>query len=336
MLKKCLAWSELLEQGQTSYSKILDPLIEAGLAVRQGRLVVLVDAASVQEIVNSQCPEVILTRDEAQDLARKLGLEVSISSRPWEALQLLRDLEKNDKDPAISSRLQGVSARVFGDSKHIQRTPVLSRIFAQWSRDRHLRGELRLKAFESVIHRPKKLNLGLVTASLGQVCIPGPQAARVQDFDLSGIDFVLTSENMDPFQQIFTPKGLVLFCPGYNTGLSARWLQALHADCQWIHFGDFDPDGLRIFEQLRMQSGREGRFVPDLEQLKEIESRLPLWNGARKFDPQLYATARMQEMAAWGRTRQVYAEQEQVLHLLGWKRLFNFYDLSDKEVRNSF
>ncbi|MFO7800789.1 MAG: DUF2220 family protein [Desulfovermiculus sp.] len=320
MLKKCLAWSELLEQGQTSYSKILDPLIEAGLAVRQGRVVVLVDAASVQEIVNTQCPEVIQTRNEAQDLARRLGLEVNITSRPWEALQLLRDLEKNEQDPGTSSRMQGVSARVFGDSKHIQRIPVLSRIFAQWSRDRHLRGELRLKAFGPVFHRPNKLDLGLVTASLGQVCIPGPQAARVQDFDLGGIDFMLTSENLAPFQQILVPKGLVLFCPGYNTGLSALWLQSLHTDCQWIHFGDFDPDGLRIFEQLRMQSGREGRFVPDLEQLKEIQSRLPTWNGAREFDPRQYATARMQEMAVWGRDRQVYAEQEQVLHLLGWER----------------
>jgi len=321
MLKKCLAWSELLERGLTSYSKILDPLIEAGLAVRQGREVVLTDAASVQEIVNRQCLEVIQARDEAQHLARRLGLEVTISSRPRQALQLLRDLEKNEQDPDASSRMQAVSARVFGDSKHIQGVPVLSKIFAQWSRDRHLRGELRLKAFGSVIHRPNKLDLGLVTASLGQVCIPGPQAARVQDFALGGIDFVLTSENLAPFQQISGPKGLVLFCPGYNTGLSARWLRSLHKDCQWMHFGDFDPDGLRIFEQLRVQSGRKGRFVPDLEHLEEIQFRLPTWNGAREFDPQQYATAQMQELAAWGRTRQVYAEQEQVLHLLGWERL---------------
>ncbi len=321
MLKKCLAWSELLEQGRTSSSKILDPLIEAGLAVREGRQVVLADADAVQEIVNSQCLQVIRARDEAQDLARRLGLKVGISSRPREALQLLRDLEKKEQDPGTSCRMQTVSARVFGDSKHIQRIPVLSKIFAQWSRDRHLRGELRVKAFGPVIHRPSKLDLGLVTASLGQAYIPGPQAARVQDFDLSGLECVLTSENLAPFQQILVPRGLVLFCPGYNTKLSALWLQTLHAHCLWIHFGDFDPDGLRIFEQLRVQSGRMGRFVPDLEQLKAIEPKLPTWNGAREFDPRQYATAQMQEMAAWGRARQVYAEQEQVLHLLGWEKL---------------
>ena len=138
-----------------------------------------------------------------------------------------------------------------------------------------------------------------------------------------GIEFVLTSENLAPFQQILVPQGLVLFCPGYNTKLCALWLQTLHARCLWIHFGDFDPDGLRIFEQLRVQSGRMGKFVPELEELKKIQSRLPTWNAAREFDPQQYATAQMQEMAAWGRARQVYAEQEQVLHLLGWQRLCN-------------
>ena len=138
-----------------------------------------------------------------------------------------------------------------------------------------------------------------------------------------GIEFVLTSENLAPFQQILVPQGLVLFCPGYNTKLCALWLQTLQARCLWIHFGDFDPDGLRIFEQLRVQSGRMGKFVPELEELKKIQSRLPTWNAAREFDPQQYATAQMQEMAAWGRARQVYAEQEQVLHLLGWQRLCN-------------
>jgi hypothetical protein len=323
MLKKCLVWSELLDQGRIHYAKSLDPLIEAGLALRQGREVVLADASGLREIVEGQCLEIMQARDLAQELARRLGLEVNIGSRPLEALRLLRDLEENDQDPEHSSRIQAVSARVFGDSKHILRTPILSKIFANWSRERHLRGELRLKACAPLIHRPGKLDLGLITSSLGNVCIPGHRAAQVEDFDLTGIDFVLTSENLAPFQQIQPTRGLVLFCPGYNTRLPAMWLRSLPKKCTWIHFGDFDPDGLRIFEQLCLQSGREGRFVPELGHLKEIRERLPAWNGAKPFDPTQYIRPEIRELAAWGRNEQVYAEQEQVLHLLGVHALWN-------------
>ena len=323
MLKKCLVWSEFLDQGRIHYTKALDPLIEAGLALRHGREVVLADAAGLREIIEGQCLEVIQARDQAQELAQRLGLEVNIGSRPLEALRLLRDLEENGQKPEISSRVQAVSARVFGDSKHIQRIPILSKIFAHWSRERHLRGELRLKTCSQLIHRPGKLDLSLVTSSLGQVCIPGSRAAQMEDFDLTGIDFVLTSENLAPFQQIQPARGLVLFCPGYNTGLSAMWLHSLPKKCTWIHFGDFDPDGLRIFEQVCLQSGREGRFMPELGHLQGIRERLPAWNGARAFDPAQYIRPEIRDLAAWGRDEQIYAEQEQVLHLLGVHALWD-------------
>jgi hypothetical protein len=317
MLKKCLVWTELLEQGRIHYTRVLDPLIEAGLALRQGREVALSDAAGLREIVEGQCLEVIQARDQAQELVQRLGLEVNIGSRPLEALRLLRDLEENGQKPEHSLRMQAVSARVFGDSKHIQRIPILNKIFALWSRDRHLRGELRLKACAPLTHRPGILDLSLVTSALGQVCIPGPRAAQVEEFDLTGIDFVLSSENLAPFQQIQPARGMVLFCPGYNTRLSAMWLRSLPQKCTWVHFGDFDPDGLRIFEQLCLQSGREGRFVPALKHLQGIRESLPAWNGARAFDPAQYIRPEIQELAAWGRDKQVYAEQEQILHLLG-------------------
>jgi hypothetical protein len=69
--------------------------------------------------------------------------------------------------------------------------------------------------------------------------------------------------------------------------------------------------------------------VPELKHLQGIRESLPAWNGARAFDPAQYIRPEIQELAAWGRDKQVYAEQEQILHLLGWERLFNLNDLSD-------
>ena len=317
-LKKCLAWSELLEKGRAGFSRVYAPLIEAGLAVRQGRQVTLVDRAALQEIIDTQCRAVIQARDEAQSLARSLGLEVTISSRPGEALKLLRELQAQVASGSSALHIQNVSARLFGHSKHIQQTPLLSRILAQWSSSRHVRGELRLKAFSPLIYRSQDLDLGRVTSCLGQVCIPAPKAGLVQEFDLGRIGFVLTSENLAPFQHIELEQGLVLFCPGYNTALPGRWLKALPRDCLWMHFGDFDPDGLAIFELLCRRTGREGRFVPHMNHLEQMKGRLPAWIGAREFDPQGFILSQVRELAVWGRSNRVYAEQEQVLHLLGW------------------
>lgn len=320
-LRKCLAWTELLHTGEMRYSKALDPLLATGLALRRGSTVVLLEESTLSTIVNTQCREMIRIRDEARELARSMGLEVTITSRPDEALALLQRLQASQGEPLDACSCRDMSAGLFNDSKHIERVPVLSRIYSEWARGRHLRGELRLKAYGRLVHRAHGLDLGEVTRALGQVCIPAQRASRLNDYDLSRIGLVLTSENLAPFEQMSPNKGLVLFCPGYNTGLAALWLGSLPAACPWVHFGDFDPDGLAIFERLSLQSGRKGRFVPDLDLLERLRASLPAWSGARAFDPKRYTLQAMQELAAWGRENEVFAEQEQVLQLLGWQEV---------------
>lgn len=330
-LQKCLAWSELLHKGRAPRSKALEPLLEAGLAAEQNREVVLLDQAGLQDIVDRQCQEIVQARDQAQALADSLGLELSINSRPKQALQLLQELERTAPDAFGSWQMQSISSKVFGDSKLVQRISLLKSIFVQWSRLRHLKGELRLKSFGRLLHLTQGLDLGQVTASLGQVCIPAPQAARIENFELQGVDLVLTSENLAPFRQACLSQGLVLYCPGYDTALPALWLQRLPRNCVWMHLGDFDPDGLGIFEQLRRQSRREGRFVPSIKQLQEIQGLLPRWSKPKGFEPGRYVDADIRELAVWGQKQGAFAEQEQILHLLGWSRLCASYGTRFKE-----
>lgn len=334
-LRKCLAWSELLHTGEMRYSKALDPLLATGLAVRRGSTVTLLDERTLSTIVASQCREMIRIRDEAQELARSMGLEVPITSRPEEALALLQRLQANRGGHCDACRCRDISAGLFDDSKHIERVPMLYRIYSEWARGRHLRGELRLKAYDRLVHRPEGLDLGAVTRALGQVCIPAHRASKLDDFDLAGIDVVLTSENLAPFEQMSPDKGLVLFCPGYNTELLGLWLGSLPAACRWVHFGDFDPDGLAIFERLCLQSGRKGRFVPDLDLLERIRADLPAWNGAKAFDPEGYTLKDLKELAAWGRENSVFAEQEQVLQFVGWHEVCGL-EVQRREGRDPF
>jgi len=320
-LKTCLAWTELLRAGQAHYSKTLEPLISAGLAARQGKVVTVQDADTLDSIISSQCREMIRIRDKARNLAQSMGIGINIASRPDEALALLEHLHAGQKEDSHGTHIRDISARLFHDSKHIERVPLLKAIFSEWSKGRSFRGELRLKAFSRLVHRPQGLDLGAVTRALGQVCIPAAKAAQVDEFELAGVGCVLTSENLAPFERLIPGNGLVLFCPGYATDLPGLWLGNLPDACQWVHFGDFDPDGLAIFERLCLQAGRTGRFVPDLAVLERIKGALPGWTGARQFVPDRYSLERVQELAAWGRDNNVYAEQEQVLQFLDWEEL---------------
>ncbi len=310
-----------MRAGEVHYSRALEPLISAGLAVRQGKMVTVQDAGTLDSIISSQCREMIRIRDEARNLAQSMGIEVNITSRAEEALALLRQLHAGQEGDPHWPHIRDMSARLFNNSKYIERVPVLKNIFSEWAKGRFFRGELRIKVFAELVHRPQGLDLSAVTRALGQVCIPAAKAAQVDEFELAGVDFVLTSENLAPFERMTPGEGLVLFCPGYATDLPGLWLRNLPDACRWVHFGDFDPDGLAIFERLCLQAGRTGRFVPDVAILERIRGVLPGWSGAREFDPDRYSLERVKELADWGRVNSVYAEQEQVLQFLDWKEV---------------
>ncbi|MFN2269089.1 MAG: Wadjet anti-phage system protein JetD domain-containing protein [Desulfonatronovibrio sp.] len=320
-LKKCLAWQELIKSGEVRFRRSFEPLISAGIARLHGYTVVLQEPEELSAIIDAQCAGVIKARDEALKAAHLLGMDINISSSPEQALTLLRCLKKISEDNADPLHVQALSARLFDDSKHIQRTPVLKRIFVEWSRGRYLRGELRLKTGVDIFHKPGGLNLRLTSEALGQVCIPANKAGRVGDFELGRIDFVLTTENLAPFFELRLEKGVVIFCPGYATALPGLWLENMPESCTWVHFGDFDPDGLFIFEQLSRRCMRKGRFIPEISQLEKIKDDLPGWQGARGFEPEKYELDSSKELARWGEKNKVFAEQEQVLRILGQQGL---------------
>ncbi|MFP4108683.1 MAG: hypothetical protein ACLFP9_09700 [Desulfonatronovibrio sp.] len=103
---------------------------------------------------------------------------------------------------------------------------------------------------------------------------------------------------------------------------SGLWLENMPASCTWVHFGDFDPDGLFIFEQLSRRCGRKGRFIPGIAHLETIKDDLPQWQGARGFEPEKFELDSSRELARWGEENRVFAEQEQVLRMLGQQGLF--------------
>lgn len=74
---------------------------------------------------------------------------------------------------------------------------------------------------------------------------------------------VLLVENAGPFLDLPVPDGwLVAHVPGWNTRIARLLLDPL-AGTPWVHFGDLDPNGVRIFRQLRQARVDLRWFVPE-------------------------------------------------------------------------
>lgn len=129
---------------------------------------------------------------------------------------------------------------------------------------------------------------------------------------LSGVSRVVTSENLSPFTQLSLLDGLIIYSRGYASNLLCTWLKALPESCEWVHFGDFDTDGLKIFADLSERTGRTGKFFSDLPVLirfKSVMLRSQTGDYRRLRD---HAHPQIAELALWGETGRGQLKQEAI------------------------
>lgn len=106
-----------------------------------------------------------------------------------------------------------------------------------------------------------------------------PERAFSGEWAFSGTmpTVILTVENLGAFEDIQKPTGcLLIHTPGWNTTLGMRFMAKMPADIPWWHFGDLDPNGLKIGMSLGI-TGMEARkpriwIPPSAEQLLETHS----------------------------------------------------------------
>jgi hypothetical protein len=312
---RCLAWRGLLERGRAGWNAEFAMLERAGIVRREKSSAVLADAEELGRLLATpEFLDVIAKLDSAESLATAMGLGVRIVDRAADCLYLLMALEKTDQTVGMVWRQQ-LSAELFGDSKHIGSVSILSRIYEDWLALKPSRGELRLKAFSELPHTAGGPDLSDVTKYHGQAVLMSSHA-RPEQYDLSHLRFIMTCENLSPFLEFALPAGLLIYTGGYASRGVAAWLRSAPTKCRWVHFGDFDPDGLAIFDRLSAVSGRDGEFFPNQETLELLKSDLPAWQGARSFRVDSLRGDQLKALARWGADHKLQAEQEQVLYQL--------------------
>ncbi len=104
--------------------------------------------------------------------------------------------------------------------------------------------------------------LDAVAAVFGEVALP--ERALKSGVRLAGeVAAVLLVENLGTYCDVRVPEGwIVAHVPGWDTATVSLFLRGL-SHVPAVHFGDLDPNGLRIFRHLQREHPDLRWFVPD-------------------------------------------------------------------------
>lgn len=146
------------------------------------------------------------------------------------------------------------SAWAGAHSKSRQRSPVQG---VRLTTDRTLRMRPNL-GLQLVTEEGRMLSLDDYHTVLGEISIP--ERAIDGAWYVAGTmpALVMTVENIGAFIDLPAPPWLLLLhAPGWDTALATGFIGRLPSDVHWMHFGDLDPEGLRV--GLSMQCVSSGR-----------------------------------------------------------------------------
>lgn len=93
--------------------------------------------------------------------------------------------------------------------------------------------------------------------------IPQRQWLNLREFAGTPPALVITCENLGAYIDLPLPENaLAVFSPGKQTEFAIGLLAKLPTS-KWVHFGDLDPEGLEIAEQIANASGRKmALYIP--------------------------------------------------------------------------
>ncbi len=219
----------------------------------------------------------------------------------------LLDARRAEGMPELPERLNRRTATAFA-APHSKAALTSSRRAALGDLEATHDGTVRLRPPAGLVARTPtgRIDLTAVAAVLGEVALP--ERAFLDGLTLEGLlRAVLLVENLGAWRDLPAPTGwLLAHVPGWDTATVAHLL-ALVAHVPVVHFGDLDPNGLRIYDHLRAMRSDLVWFVPDFwAELVEGHGLSTPWPEGLHLDA---APALVRDLAARGR----WLEQERIV-----------------------
>lgn len=169
-------------------------------------------------------------------------------------------------------------------------------------------GSIRLRPPAGLVARSARgaVDLSGVAAVLGEVSIP--ERAFLDGLAFEGtIRAVLLVENLGAWRDLpANPGWLLAHVPGWDTATVGHFLDRLDG-IPVVHFGDIDPNGVRILLHLRQRAPRLEWFVPDFWfEFADVCGLQAAWPPDLNLD---FAPAHVRHLAERG----LWLEQERIV-----------------------
>jgi hypothetical protein len=219
----------------------------------------------------------------------------------WTALE---DARRAEGLPALPTQLNRRTAASLA-APHSKATLTSRRRLALGGLEATHDGSVRLRPPRGLVARTPRgvLDLAAIAAVIGEVSLP--ERALKDGLELDGpLRAVLLIENLGAFCDLPASDGwLFAHVAGWDTATVGRLLDRL-AHVPILHFGDLDPNGVRIFQHLRGQYPDLRWFVPSFwEELVESKGQRGSWPDDLVLDA---APKLVRDLAARG----LWLEQE--------------------------
>ena len=150
------------------------------------------------------------------------------------------------------------------------------------------------------------VDLSAIASVLGEVSIP--ERALLDGLVFEGsIRAVLLVENLGAWRDLSPPPGwLLAHVPGWDTATAGHLLDRLRG-IPVVHFGDVDPNGVRIMLHLRGRAPNLKWFLPGFWfELADVCGLRATWPQDLDLE---FAPAQVRELAA----RSLWLEQERIV-----------------------
>jgi len=219
----------------------------------------------------------------------------------------LLEIERIAAIPELPERINRHTAAALIAS-HSKASLTESRRSALGRTDTSHDGAIRLRPPPGLSSRTANgvIDLSGIATVLGEVSIP--ERALLDGLAFEGdIRAVLLVENLGAWRDLSPPPGwLLAHVPGWDTATVGHMLDRIQG-IPVVHFGDLDPNGVRIMQHLRRRAPNLKWFLPDFWfELVDMCGIPTTWPRDLDLD---FAPARVRELAARG----LWLEQERIV-----------------------
>lgn len=257
------AVSDKLAEQKAVFERYMEncPLLERICSDQLGRLAANKDnaiSADIRELEKILECIGFIVGNTSEILERELSIEVFADSKMFEKYK-----------PKICSLLLKYEPGICGDddAKEVQREQILS--------------------YHNIVKNPTyiyfkgrgKISFGSGYAIELTPAVPIAINSRSLS-EISGITVadskVMTVENLTSFNRMESADVFLLYLSGYSNTAKNEFLKLLrncNQNKDWLHFGDIDPDGFYILENLRNKTGIDFKpFCMGVDELEKYRS----------------------------------------------------------------